>query len=68
MSIEAFSKFNRNFLEFLNFIDTAWPFIRQLHELWLSGKHEFLAEQMRDRLSPNIFPLNNDLEYLRGLH
>jgi len=66
--IETFSKFNRDFLEFLNFIDTEWPFVRRLHELWLSGKHEFLVKQMKDRLPSDIFPLDNNLEYLRGLH
>ncbi|WP_312635135.1 SEC-C metal-binding domain-containing protein, partial [Oscillibacter sp.] len=65
---ETFSKFNRDYLTFLNFIDNGWPFIRRLHEIWLSDNHQFLAEQMRDQLPTDIFPLNNDLEYLRGIH
>ena len=65
---ETFSKFNRDYLIFLDFIENGWPFIRRLHEIWLSDNHEFLAEQMRDKLPTDIFPLNNDLEYLCGIH
>jgi hypothetical protein len=64
----AFSKFANNYMEFLGFIKKDWPYIRRIHELWISGNHNYLAQQMRDHLSPDIFPLNNNLEYLRGIH
>lgn len=65
---QAFQKFSRDYLTFLQFIESDWPFIRRLHEIWLSGNHEYLSEQMRDKLPPDQFSLNNDLEYLRGIH
>lgn len=65
---ESFSRFKRNYLDFLLFIENDWPFLRRLHEIWLSDNHEFLPAQMRNRLPVDIFPLNNDLEYLRGIH
>ena len=64
----TFSKFANNYMEFLDFIKTDWPFVRRIHELWTSGNHNYLAQQMRDYLPPDKFPLNNDLEYLRGIH
>lgn len=65
---ETFLKFNRDYLTFLEFIENGWPFIRRLHEIWLLDNHKFLSEQMRGKLPVEIFPLNNDLEYLRGIH
>ena len=64
----AFSKFANNYIEFLHFIKSDWPYVRRIHELWTSGNHNYLAQQMRDYLPPDRFPLNNDLEYLRGIH
>lgn len=64
----AFLRFNRDYLQFLEFSEKEWPYLRRLHEIWLNGNHEFLAAQMRDRLPADIFPLNNELEYLRGIH
>ena len=65
---ELFSMFKDDVLQFLWFRKHDWPFIRRLHELWISGRTEYLAEQMREYLPEKIFPLNNDLEYLRGIH
>ena len=67
-SEKAFFEFKHKFLTFLNFIKEGWPYFRRLQEIWLSGNHGFLAEQMRGLLPADRFPLNNELEYLRGLH
>ena len=64
----AFSRFSNNYMRFLCFIKSDWPFVRRIHELWTSGNHNYLAQQMRDYLPSDKFPLNNDLEYLRGIH
>lgn len=64
----AFSKFANNYMDFLHFIKSDWFYIRRIHELWISGNHNYLAQQMRHYLPPDKFPLNNDLEYLRGIH
>jgi hypothetical protein len=65
---ETFSRFKENVLQFLYFIRHDWPFVRRLHELWIAGRTEYLAEQMKEYLPEKIFPLNNNLEYLRGIH
>jgi hypothetical protein len=39
-----------------------------LHELLIAGRTEYLTDQMREYLPKEKFPLNNDLEYLRGIH
>jgi len=65
---ETFLKFKGDILKFLYFIEHDWPFVRRVHELWIAGRTEYLAEQMREYLPKEMFPLNNDLEYLRGIH
>jgi hypothetical protein len=65
---KSFSKFKGDVLQFLYFINNDWPFIRRLHELWISKKFDYLPSQIRDYLPSDVFPLNNELEYLRGIH
>lgn len=64
----SFLKFKKGVLQLLYFIENDWPFVRRIHELWLSKKHEYLPEQMREYLPADTFPLNNELEYIRGIH
>lgn len=65
---ESFLMFKKNVLQFLYFIENDWPFVRRIHELWMSKNHEYLPAQMREYLPVDAFPLNNELEYLRGIH
>jgi len=65
---ESFSKFKSSVLQFLYFTKNDWPFIRRIHELWLSKKYEYLPTQMREYLPSDMFPLSNEMEYLRGIH
>lgn len=65
---ESFLKFKNGVLQFLYFTKTDWPFVRRIHELWLSKKYDYLPTQMREYLPSDMFPLNNEMEYLRGIH
>lgn len=60
--------FQTDYLTFQSFLKKGWPQFRQINDLWLSDKHHYLEDLLRPFLPNTQFPLNNDLELLRGLH
>lgn len=60
--------FQRDYLTFRSFLEKGWPQLRQMNDLWLSDKHQYLENLLRPFLPKAQFPLNNDLELYRGLH
>jgi len=68
MGHENYLQFAGKTGEFLHRCKKDWPKVRRVLELWLSGRFEFLKEEIGRYLSEKEFPLNNELEYLRGVH
>jgi len=62
------STFVKYAITFLNFSDSRWPEIKRIHDIWVDEKHEYLAKELRKYLSEKTFPLNNELELLRGVN
>lgn len=60
--------FQTDYLTFHRFLKQGWPQFRQMNDLWLSDNHQYLKDLIRPFLPAKQFPLNNDLELLRGLH
>ena len=61
-------KFTSRTAQFLNYIENEWPRIRRINELWLQGDRSYLSSEVNKLLSAKQFPMNNELEYLRGVH
>jgi hypothetical protein len=68
MGNENFKRFSGNIKGFLHLVKNDWPRVRRINELWLSGKTEYLAKEVLVILSKDQFPMNNNLEYIRGVH
>ena len=65
---EELSKFIQTAIGFYNFIEDGWPRVRRINELWLNGDKSHLPHEVNKLLSKKEFPMNNELEYLRGVH
>ncbi|HHY93427.1 MAG TPA: hypothetical protein GX513_00220 [Firmicutes bacterium] len=63
---ERYHEFKARTISFLGKIGD-WPRVRRINELWREGKHQFLAQEVHRYLPPQAFPMNNELEYLRGI-
>ncbi|MCK9442391.1 MAG: hypothetical protein M0Q13_13355 [Methanothrix sp.] len=63
--MSAFIDYTQKFLEFRK---NRWPRIRRIHDIWIDEKHEYLAKELREYLHEKTFPLDNELEYLRGVN
>lgn len=61
-------KFSTDYSQFLKFIETDWPYIRRINELWLGHNYHLLDNQLRDMLPVNIFSLGNNVDRYRGIH
>jgi len=55
-------------ITFLEFSESRWPEIKRIHDIWVDEKHEYLAKELRKYLSEKTFPLDNELELLRGVN
>jgi hypothetical protein len=62
------SNFISRAIKFKTFSKNEWPKIRRIQELWINEKHDYLAKELQKYLSEKTFPLNNELEYLRGIN
>ncbi len=62
------SIFVNNAITFLEFCENRWPEIKRIHDIWIGEKHEYLAKELRKYLSEKTFPLDNELELLRGVN
>lgn len=62
------SEFINCAIKFLEFRENRWPEIRRIHDIWVDEKHEYLAKELRKYLSEKTFPLDNELELLRGVN
>ncbi|OME34921.1 hypothetical protein [Paenibacillus odorifer] len=65
---EKFDIFKKNVISFLHTTKNEWPRIRRINELWHHENHEYLVQEVRKVLPKKQFPMNNRLEYLRGVH
>lgn len=63
-----FASFKQNVMNFLYNIKNDWPRVRRINELWHHENHEYLVQEIRKVLPKMQFPMNNRLEYLRGVH
>jgi hypothetical protein len=45
-----------------------WPKVRRINELWLNKQYSYLPEEVGQYLPKKQFPMNNELEYVRGVH
>ncbi len=55
-------------IQFLSLIKNDWPTVRRINELWLSKNYKFLPKEVGRFLPTDKFPMDNELEYLRGVH
>jgi hypothetical protein len=62
------AEFKSKTLQFLQFARNDWHKVKRINELWLGGQHHYLSSELRQYLPNPQFPLNNPLEYLRGVH
>lgn len=68
MGNKNYEEFMKRSTRFIMLSKTQWPRIRRINELWLNGKTEYLIKQVEELLPKKQFPMNNNLEYLRGVH
>ena len=62
------SAFITHAINFLEFRKNRWPGIQRIHDIWIKEKYEYLAKELRKYLSEKTFPLDNELELLRGVN
>ncbi len=60
--------FKRDIISFINDIRVKWPFVRRINELWLSGNHKYLKNEIHKVFNKTEYPADNELEYLRAVH
>ncbi|NHM29019.1 YecA family protein [Neobacillus terrae] len=68
MGDENYDTFKQNTIGFLSKIKSDWPRVRRIFELFLTGKKEYLKKEVNKHLPVKQFPMNNELEYVRGVH
>lgn len=65
---ENFQRFKSRAIGFLQMIEKEWPRVRRIQELWNTGKRSYLAQEVHAVLPRKQWPMNNDAEFLRGVH
>ena len=65
---ERFQQFSLRTKAFIQTIDNLWPAVRRINELWLNGNHQYLAQQVAEFLPDHQYPMDSELECLRGVH
>jgi hypothetical protein len=68
MGNSQYLEFKRQTLQFLHFCKNEWPTVRRVNELWLSGQNQYLAAQVGKYLPRSQFPMDSEVEFLRGVH
>jgi hypothetical protein len=68
MGHENYEVFKSKTLTFLARSKELWPKVRRINELWNAGQTQYLASEIHKYLPQKQFPMNNDVEMLRGVH
>lgn len=68
MGNKNFEEFMKKCVGFIKLSRNQWPIIRRINELWLNGRTDYLVKEVEEFLPKKQFPMNNNLEYLRGVH
>jgi len=68
MGNENYGEFKGKTLQFLAATKFEWPKVRRINELWLNRQYSYLPDEVAQYLPKNKFPMNNEAEYIRGVH
>jgi hypothetical protein len=68
MGQERYAAFKERTLQFLHLVQHDWPTVKRINELWLNGQHQYLQDEIGRYLPKRQFPVDNAMEYLRGVH
>jgi hypothetical protein len=68
MGNENYAEFKGRALRFLASTKFEWPKVRRINELWLNQQYAYLPGEVAQYLPTSKFPMNNEAEYLRGVH
>jgi hypothetical protein len=68
MGFLEYEEFKKRTISFLQRRNAGWPTVSRINELWLGGKSAYARDELRPLLESEMFPLDTELELLRGLH
>lgn len=68
MGVDKYQDFKQRILQFLHLCKNDWTRLRRINELWVTKKYKYLTVEVLKYLPKEKFPMDNELEYLRGVH
>lgn len=68
VDFEIYNNLKQNFIIFIEVIKAEWLTVRQINELWLNQKYDYLQKELSKRLTDIHFSFASKKELLKGVH
>ena len=68
MGDKNYELFKKKTIQFNYFIKEKWPKLRRINELYINNEKKYLVKELKKIFPHCMFPIDNDLTILMGLH